>query len=81
MCGSISIENVSFSRNCDIQITNAKSVTVMFISKNIDSLEIAGHVCLTLLLSFATVDFISSQLISQTNPIHRIPSQFVNKPG
>ena len=32
---------------------------------------------LTLLLSFAAVDFISCQLIS----IHRIPGQFVNKPG
>ena len=26
MRGSISIENISFSRNCDIKITNAKSV-------------------------------------------------------
>ena len=48
MCGSISIENISFSRNCDIKITNAKSVTdatiwVMFISKNSDTLEIAEH--------------------------------------
>ena len=44
----ISIENISFSRNCDIKTTNAKSVTdasilVMFISKNSDTLEIAEH--------------------------------------
>ena len=41
MHGSISIENISFSRNCDIKTTNAKSVAdaslwVMFISKNSD---------------------------------------------
>ena len=46
--GSISIENISFSRNCDIKITNAKSVTnasvwVMLISKNSDTLEMAEH--------------------------------------
>ena len=45
MHGSISIENKSFSRNCDIKTTNAKSVTdtsiwVMFISKNSDTLKI-----------------------------------------
>ena len=39
MHGSISIENISFSRNCDIKITNAKSTTdastwVIFISTN-----------------------------------------------
>ena len=27
------------------------------------------------------MDFISGQLISLTNRIHRIPGQFVNKPG
>ena len=36
---------------------------------------------LTPLLSFAAVDFISGQLISLTNPIHRIPGQLENKPG
>ena len=46
--GFISIENISFSRNCDIKIPNAKSVTdasisVMFISKNSDKFEIAEH--------------------------------------
>ena len=46
--GSISIENISFSRNCDIKTTNAKSVTdhsiwVAFISKNSVTLEIAEH--------------------------------------
>ena len=83
---TIPIENISFSRNCDIKIKNAKIVTdasfwVMFISKNGDTLEIAEHSCLTLILSFAAVDFISGQLISLTNPIYRIPGQFVNKPG
>ena len=48
MRGCISIENISFSRNCDIKITNAKSITdssiwVMFISKYSDTLEIAEH--------------------------------------
>ena len=48
MRGSISIENISFSRNCDIKITNAKSATeastqVLFISQNSDTLEIAEH--------------------------------------
>ena len=43
MHGSISIENISFSRKCDIKTTNAKSVTdtsiwVMFISKNSNTL-------------------------------------------
>ena len=37
-------------------------------------------VCLTLLLSFPVNGFISGQLISMTNPINRIASQFVNKP-
>ena len=45
---SISKENVSFSRNCDIKKTNAKSVTdtfilVMFISRNSDMFEIVEH--------------------------------------
>ena len=53
MRGSISIENIicllSFSRNCDIKITNVKSVTdasiwVMFSSKNSYKLEIAEHI-------------------------------------
>ena len=48
MHGSISIENISFSRYCDIQTTNSKSVTdaslwVMFISKHSDTLEIGRH--------------------------------------
>ena len=47
--GSISIENISFSRNRDIKITIAKSVTdasiwVMFITKNSDTLEIEEHI-------------------------------------
>ena len=45
---SFSIENISFSRNCDIKTTKAKSVTdasmwVMFIFKNRDTIEIAEH--------------------------------------
>ena len=45
MHGSISIENISFSRNCDIKQQNTKSVTgasiwVKFISKNSNTLEI-----------------------------------------
>ena len=45
------------------------------------SLEIADIVCLILLLSFPALDFISGQLNSLINPIHRISGQFVNKPG
>ena len=56
------------------------SIWVMFISKNSDTLEIAEN-NLFILLSFAAVDIISGQLISLTNPIHRIPGQFINKPG
>ena len=67
MHGSISIENDSFSRYCDIKTTNAKSVTdtSIWVIENI--------VCLTLLLSFPAMEFISGHLISLTNPIHRIP--------
>ena len=41
-------KNISFSRNCDIKTTYAKSITdasiwVMFSSKNSDTLEIAEH--------------------------------------
>ena len=48
MRGSISIENITFSRNCDNKITNAKSITdasiwAMFISKNSDTFKIAEH--------------------------------------
>ena len=48
MRGSISIETLLFSRNSDIKITNAKSVTdasiwVMFFYKNSATLEIAQH--------------------------------------
>ena len=48
MRGCISIENISFTRNCDTEITNAKSVTdasiwVMFIHKISGTLEIAEH--------------------------------------
>ena len=68
--GSISINIISFSRNCDIK-QKMKSVTdaciwVMLISINSDTLEIRSIVCLTLILSFAAVEFISGQLISPT---------------
>ena len=48
MHGYITIENILFSRNCDIKTTYVKSVTdasicVMFISKNSDTLEITEH--------------------------------------
>ena len=48
MLGSSSIENISFSRNCDIEIINTKSVMdasirVVSISINSDMLEIAEH--------------------------------------
>ena len=50
MRGSIEAlwQKKSFSRNCDIKITNAKSVTdttiwVMFIFKNSETLEIVEH--------------------------------------
>ena len=81
---SISIKNIWFARNCDIETTNAKSVMdasiwVMFISKNKDTFEIAEHSLLPVLLSFAAMGFISGQIISLTNPIHKIPGQFVNK--
>ena len=54
------------------------SIWVKFISKNSNTLE-KSIVYLTLLLSFLAVDFISGQLISLTNPMHRITGQFVNK--
>ena len=71
-----------FQENCDIKTIQVKRVTdtsiwVMSISKNIDTLEIEH----SLLLSFPAMDFISGRLILLTNPIHRIPCQFVNKPG
>ena len=43
--------------------------------KNNNTLEIE-HSLLTLLLSFSAIDFISGQLISPTNPIHRISGSF-----
>ena len=48
MLGSISIENISFSRNCDIKITNANIVTdasiwVILTPLNNGTLEIADH--------------------------------------
>ena len=88
MHGSISIENISFSRNCDIKTTNPKSVTdasvwVTSISKNSDTLEIAEPRLLNspIIIPRYGFHFSSGQLISLTNPIHRIPGQFVNKPG
>ena len=51
------------------------SIWGKFISKNSNTLKIEH----SLLLSFPAMNFISGQLISLTNPIHRILSQFVNK--
>ena len=86
MRGSISIENVSFSRYRDIKITNVKSITgasiwVMFISKNNYTLDIAEHSLFNSPIIVRRYGFHSGQLISLTNPIHRIPGQCVNKPG
>ena len=63
---------------------NVKSVTdafilVKFISKNSNMLEIKHSLLNSPILSFPAMDFISGQLISLTNPIHRIPSQFLNR--
>ena len=62
---------------------NAKSVTdasiwANHISKNSNTLDIE-HSPLNSLLLFPAMDFISGQLISLTNRIHRILGQFVNK--
>ena len=90
MRGSISMENISFSRNCDIRpiTTNPKSVTdasiwAMFISKNSAMFEIAEY-CLfnySLIIRRYGFHFQSTYDISLTNPIHRIPGQLVNKHG
>ena len=85
MHGLISIENISFSRNCDIKAINAKSVTdasimVMFICKNSDTLEMK-HSLLNSPIVILRYDFISGQLILLTNPIHRITGQCVNISG
>ena len=57
------------------------SVWVKFIFNNSNMLEMEHSlVCVTLLLSFPAMDFISGQLISLTNLIHRIPGHFLNKP-
>ena len=55
------------------------SIWVMFISKDSDMRTLDN--CLKLLLTLLTMDFISGQLISLTNPIHGIPVQYVNKLG
>ena len=63
---------------------NVKSVTdasiwKKFISKNSNTLEIE-HSLLNSPIIINAMYFISGQLISLTNPIHRIPCQYVNKP-
>ena len=73
MHGSISKENISFSRNFNIKSTNAKCHACFYLGRNSDTLEIEH--CL---LNSPIMDFISGQL---TNPIHRITGQFINKPG
>ena len=70
-------------RSSPIKTRNANSVTgasvwVMYISKNSNMLKIQ-HSLLNSILTFPAMDFISGQLISLTNPFHRIPGQFVNK--
>ena len=82
MHGSTSIENISFSRNCDIKTKCEERhintpIWVMFISKNSNTLEIEHSLLNS--LSFPAMDFISVQLISLTNPIHSILAQFVHK--
>ena len=83
MHGSISIERILLSRNCDYKTTKCEKRHGRFylgkVSKNSNTPEIE-HCPLNPppLLSFPTMDFISGQLISPTNPIHRIPGQFVN---
>ena len=84
MSGSISIENISFSRNCNIKITNAKSVTVafiwvMFISKNSDTIEIAEHSLFhsPIAIRRCGFHFRSTNLADKPG----IPGQIVNKHG
>ena len=84
MRGSILIENISFSRNCDTKITHAKSVTdvsiwVMFIFKNSDTLDIAEHSLFnsTNIISHRGSHFRSTDLADK--PIDRMPGQIVNK--
>ena len=81
---SISIANISLSRNLVIKVTDAKSVTdaslwVMFTSKNSDMLEIAEHSLFNshIIIRCCGFHFSSTDL---TDPIHRNPGQFVNKP-
>ena len=90
MRGSIAIENMLFSRNYDINITNAKSITddsiwVMFISKISDMLEIAEHSLFNspIIIRCCGFHFRSTDLADKTHSytFHRIPCQFVNKPG
>ena len=88
MHGSILIENISLSRNCDIKTTNTKSVTdasiwVMFIFKDSDTLEIENSLLnspTSIIIHHYGFHFRSTELSSLTQPIHRIPGQSVNKP-
>ena len=82
MRGSISKENISFSRNCDIKKKQHYKITKtnkreerhgrfylfnVYLERS-DTLEIAKHGLFnSVILSFAAVDFISGQLISLTN--------------
>ena len=80
MQGSLSIENISFSRNCDIKTTNAKSVPyasiwVMFISKISGTPEIEH--CL---LKSPIIICISGQLISLKTPFIGILVTFQTNP-
>ena len=67
---------------------NAKSVTdasnwVMFISRNRDTRTLDQSILsrINSPIIIPSMDFISGQPISLTNPIHRIPVQCVNKLG
>ena len=86
MHGFISIENISFPKNCDIKNQNAKSVmdaviSVKFTLKKSNTLEIQ-HSVLTSHVAIFWYEWgshISCELISLINPNHRILAQFVNK--
>ena len=83
MQGSISIENTSFLRHCDIRITNGKSVTdasilEMFLSKNSDMLEIAEHgLIISIIFSYYGFHFRSTYL--NDKPHSQFPDQYVNR--
>ena len=80
-------QNVSFSRNFDIKITNAKSVTdasiwvIMVISKNSNMLEIEEHSLFNSPIIIRRCGFYSRSTDLADKPDHTILGQFVNEPG